>query len=104
MYAVIDDNGRQFKVSEGDRIAVDVRDAAPGATLEFDKILFCGSESAVRVGTPHVAGVKVLGEVEGEFKGPKTTHYTFRRRKKSERKVGHRQRYLRVRITKIAAS
>jgi len=103
MYAVIEDGGRQFRVAEGDRIDVDLRDLAPGAEIVFECVLFCNG-GVPQVGTPYLDNVKVRGEVEAEVKGPKTIHYRFRRRKGSERKVGHRQRYLRVRIAEIAAS
>jgi large subunit ribosomal protein L21 len=102
MYAVIDDQGKQYKVSEGDRIEIDLRDAAPGDVVEFDKILFCGDEGAPKVGAPYVENAKVTAEVEEEIKAKKVIHFTLRRRKGSRRKVGHRQRYLRVRITGIS--
>ena len=103
MYAVIEDRGKQYKVAEGDRIEIDLCDAAPGQVITFDRVLFCGGAEAPQVGAPAVDGVIVRGEVEAEIKGKKTVHYTLRRRKNSRRKVGHRQRYMRVRITEITA-
>ena len=104
MYAVIEDRGKQYKVAQGDCIAIDLcDDATPGELITFDKVLFCSNDLAVHVGAPTVAGAKVVAQVEGDFKGKKTVHFTFRRRKASQRKVGHRQRYLRVRITEITA-
>ncbi len=103
MYAIIDDKGRQFKVSEGDEIDIDLREAMPGDVIEFDKILFCSADNEPLVGTPIVANAKVSAEVQAEIKGKKTIHFPLRRRKASRRKVGHRQRYLRVRITEISA-
>ncbi|MBN1941870.1 MAG: 50S ribosomal protein L21 [Phycisphaerae bacterium] len=105
MYAVIEDSGQQFRVSEGDILDVDLRDLPDGAeTVEFDRVLLVGGEKAAKVGTPLVAKAKVVGEIlDPEFKGPKVHHYDLRRRKASKRKVGHRQKYLRVRISKISA-
>ena len=55
-------------------------------------------------GTPLVAGAKVVAEiVAAEFKGPKVYSLSFRRRKDSRKKTGHRQKYVQVRITKIVA-
>lgn len=102
MYAVIEDSGCQFKVAEGDHLDIDLRDAAPGDMIEFDRVLFCGGAEGARVGAPCLAGVKVCAEVEAEIKARKVVSYKFRRRKaSSSRKVGHRQRYLRVRVTDI---
>jgi len=103
MYAVIEDKGKQYKVTEGDRITVDLRDAAPGDVIAFDKVLLCRDERDAIVGAPTVEGAKVLGQVEAEVKARKVIHLDFRRRKASKRKIGHRQRYLRVRITRIDA-
>ena len=104
MYAVIEDSGTQFKVAEGERIDVDLRDANPGDAIEFDRVLLCNDDQTVRIGTPYVENVTVRGEVEEEFKARKVISYKLRRRKKSRRKIGHRQRYLRVRITEIATA
>lgn len=105
MYAVIEDSGQQFRVSEGDVVDVDLRDLAEDATsVEFDRVLLVSDESGTKVGTPLVSKAKVVGEIlDPEFKGQKVYHYYFRRRKASKRKIGHRQKYLRVRITKISA-
>jgi len=103
MYAVVEDGGKQYRVAEGDRIDVELRKASPDTTIEFDRVLFCNGGTPL-VGSPYLPNVRVRGKVEAEIKGPKTIHYRFRRRENYERKVGHRQRYLRVRITDIIVS
>lgn len=104
MYAVIADSGTQFKVSEGDIIRVDLRDLAEDQTaIQFDKVLMIGGEGQTTLGTPAVEGAKVTAEVLTEVKGEKITIIKFRRRKNYRRKRGHRQRFLRVKITGIEA-
>ena len=105
MYAVIEDSGQQFRVREGDVLEVDLRDLAEDQTeLEFDRVLLVRGDDGVHVGTPVVAGAKVLAEVvDAEAKGPKLFISQFRRRKDSRRRVGHRQKFLQVRVTKIVA-
>jgi len=103
MYAIIEDSGRQFKVAEGERIDVDLRAAKAGDTIEFDKVLFVAGDSP-RVGAPYVAGAKVVGSVEEQIKARKVISYKYQRREPYHRKVGHRQQYLRVKITQIAVS
>lgn len=105
MYAVIEDSGRQFRVSEGDVLTVDLRDLEDEVTsLEFDRVLLIADGADVKLGTPLVAGAKVAAEVvDSELKGPKVQSYKLRRRKASRRKTGSRQRYVQVRITKIIA-
>lgn len=103
MYAIIEDSGQQFRVSEGDVLNVDLRDLADDAqTLEFDRVLLVSKDDKVKVGTPLVKGAKVQAEiVQAEAKGPKVYIHRLRRRKASRRKTGHRQKYVQVRVTKI---
>jgi len=100
MYAIIEDSGRQFKVAEGERIDVDLRAANAGDTLEFNRVLFLGGETPT-VGAPYVENARVKGQVEAEVKAKKLISYKYTRREQYHRKVGHRQRHLRVRITEI---
>jgi len=104
VYAVIEDSGRQFRVSEGDVLDVDLRDLGDKAkTIRFDRVLLVSGDDGVTVGAPLVKGAKVTAEiVERVRKGQKVYVVRHRPRKSSRRKTGHRQRYTRVRITKIA--
>jgi len=103
VYAIIEDSGRQLRVSEGDVVDVDLRGLPEGVKeVAFDRVLLVSDQGNVQVGTPLVAGAKVVAEVVAEqVKGEKLYVYKFRRRKGYRRKVGHRQKYLRVRVTKI---
>ncbi len=101
MYAVIEDSGRQLRVSEGQPIEVDLRNAAPGDAIEFERVLFWSGPDGCRVGSPYLPDARVRGRVEREIKAKKVVSFKFRRRKASHRKIGHRQRYLRVRVTEI---
>ena len=105
MYAIIEDSGQQFKVSEGDVLRVDLRDlAADAKEIEFNRVLLVAEEGNVRVGRPLVEGAKVQAEILDPLaKGEKVYIYYFRRRKHSRSKVGHREKYIEVRVTKIVA-
>lgn len=105
MYAVIQDSGTQFKVSTGDIIRVDLRDIADDQIdLTFDQVLLVGcDETGTKIGTPTLDGASVTGEIMAEEKGEKVRIVKFRRRKGYRRKTGHRQKYLRVKITGINA-
>ncbi len=105
MYAIIEDSGQQFRVAEGDVLDVDLRDLTEDATeIEFDRVLLISSDGDVKVGTPLVEGAKVVAKVvNAEQKGQKLHIYRWRRRKASRRKTGHRQKYVRVQVSKIVA-
>ena len=103
MYAIIEDGGRQFKVQPGDVVAVDVRDLEEGQNeLVFEQVLYCQDGEEILVGRPVIEGAKVLAKVLGPASGPKLHAMQRRRRKDSQRRVGHRQKYLEVEITAIS--
>ncbi len=103
MYAIIEDQGRQYTVRQGDVVDVDLRDATEKESLVFERVLMVRDDSATRVGTPTLEGVRVVATVLGEVKGKKIVVRKFKRRKNYRRKQGHRQRYTRVRIESIEA-
>lgn len=104
MYAIIEDSGRQYKVSPGDKIYIDVRETEEGQdTIEFDRVLALGEGADARIGQPYVDGAKVVGHLDGQVKAPKLTIVKFRRRKDSMTKTGHRQKHLQVTISEIVS-
>ena len=103
MYAVAEIAGKQYIVEEGNTIEVDKLDAADGDKLDIDTVcLVRGDKGEVKVGTPYVTGAVVKATVaKAEEKGKKITVFTYRRRKDSQRKMGHRQKYSLLTIEKI---
>ena len=102
MYAVIKTGGKQYRVAAQDILNVEKLDGEAGAKIEFADVLMVGSGDAVKIGSPTVAGAKVVAEVVEQTRGPKVIAFKKRRRKNSRRKRGHRQDLTRVKITKIA--
>jgi large subunit ribosomal protein L21 len=104
MYAIIAADGRQYKVSTGDEIQIDLRDGAQqGDAVTFDTVLLVSGEGGVKVGKPTVAGATVAAEVLAQEMGDKIYIQKMRRRKNFRRRTGHRQMYTRVRIGAITA-
>ncbi|MHC4295540.1 MAG: 50S ribosomal protein L21, partial [Planctomycetota bacterium] len=93
------------RLSEGDVLDVDLRELAENAKkIEFPRVLLVSGEGKTKVGTPLIEGAKVVAEVvASELKGPKLHIFHLRRRKASRTKTGHRQKYMRVRVSKIVA-
>lgn len=101
-YAIIEDGGRQLKVTEGQEIDVDFRDAHRGGEqVKFDRVLAYRNDDQFKVGEPILEAATVTGEVVGVWQGEKVTVQKFRRRKNSRRKTGHRQLFTRVKVNKI---
>ena len=97
MYAVIVTGGNQYRVEKGDVIFVEKLNAE----FSFDTVLAVGEEGNVKFGNPTVAGAKVTGKVVKNGKGKKLNILTYRPKKGSMRKMGHRQPYTKIEITEI---
>ena len=101
MYAIIDDSGRQLKVTSGQTVRIDRTVEEDQKQITFDRVLLVGGEGEPKVGAPVVAGATVTADVLGAVKGPKIDIVKYKRRKGYSRKQGHRQKQLEVRITGI---
>lgn len=101
MYAIIEDGGRQYKVTSGDTIRIERSSAEDQKAITFDRVLLVGGEGQPRIGTPVVAGATVSADVLREVKGPKIDTQKYRRRKGYHKKIGHRQKQVEVKISAI---
>jgi large subunit ribosomal protein L21 len=102
MYAVIKTGGKQYRVSEGDRLRVEKIEGAKGDKIELSEVLMLGGER-IAIGSPMVAGAKVSAEIIGQGLGKKIIVFKMRRRKRYRRKNGHRQPFTELRVTGINA-
>lgn len=101
MYAIIETGGKQYRVQNGDVIFVEKLNAAEEETVTFEKVIAMGDGKKMKVGAPYVKGVAVQGKVVKNGKGKKITVFTYKPKKGSARKLGHRQPYTKVEITAI---
>ena len=102
MYAVIETGGKQYKVESGNVVYVEKLTAAENDTVTF-QVIAVGDENGIKVGTPYVEGVSVTARVLKNGKGKKITVFTYKPKKGSKRKMGHRQPYTKVQIETINA-
>jgi len=104
MYAVIETGGKQYLLENGDLFDHELIDGVePGESVTFDKVLLVVDDGEVQVGTPYLDGVKVTGEVREQGRGEKITVYKYKSKKGYRRKQGHRQSYMKTKITAIGA-
>ena len=101
MYAIIEDSGKQFKVTSGDTIDIDRSVGEGDKTVTFDRVLLVAGEGTPKIGAPLVAKATVSADVIGPVKGQKIDIVKYKRRKGYAKKQGHRQPATRVRITGI---
>jgi large subunit ribosomal protein L21 len=100
MYAIIETGGKQYRVQNGDVIYVEKLNAEVDEVITFDKVIAVNNES-LKVGAPYVKDAFVKGTVLKNGKGKKINIFTYKPKKGSSRKMGHRQPYTKVQINEI---
>lgn len=103
MYAVIGLGSFQFKVTENDLIDAPSLEKDVGQTFDVDNVLLVCDGDQVRIGNPVVKGAKVSVEVVRHFRDEKDVYFTYRKRKDSRKKIGHRQELTALKVIKISA-
>ena len=95
MYAIFENGSKQYKVSVGDLLKVEKLNA--DGTVEFDQVLMVGD----KIGTPTVAGAKVIATVVEQKRNDKVLVFKKKRRQNYRRTAGHRQFVTVLKITDI---
>ena len=102
MKAVIVTGGKQYTVSEGDVLYIEKLNAEEDSTVKFDQFLAVLDGENSKVGAPVVEGACVEAKVVKNGKGKKIVVFKYKAKKNEKSKMGHRQPYTKVEITKIA--
>ena len=102
MKAVIVTGGKQYTVSEGDVLFVEKLGVEAEATVKFDQVLAVLDGENSKIGAPVVEGAVVEAKVVKNGKGKKIVIFKYKAKKGEKSKMGHRQPYTKVEITKIA--
>jgi large subunit ribosomal protein L21 len=103
MYAIIETGGKQYRITPGDIIDVELLNGEEGSDITFPKVIFFHDGSSQHIGAPHLSSVTVTGKMLGEAKGPKIASMKYKRSHHQYRRFGHRQHYSRIEITGIAS-
>ncbi|MCC6350775.1 MAG: 50S ribosomal protein L21 [Candidatus Eisenbacteria bacterium] len=103
MYAIVDINGVQQKVTPDEVLNVPLMPGEPGSKVTFDRVLLVGDGEKISLGQPTVKGAKVAVEILEHLRGPKLKIFKFKRRREYRRRKGHRDELTRIRVTAISA-
>ena len=102
MKAVIVTGGKQYTVAEGDILYIEKLNAEEEATVKFEQVLAVLDGENTKIGAPVVEGAAVEAKVVKNGKGKKIHVLKYKAKKNEKKKIGHRQPYTKVEITKIA--
>lgn len=99
--AVIATGGKQYLVSEGQKIKVEKLNAEAGKTVEFNQVLLTAENDAVALGKP-TTGNKVSAKVITQGRGAKVRVEKYKPKVRYHKVYGHRQPFTEVLIEKIS--
>ena len=102
MKAVIVTGGKQYTVAEGDVLFIEKLNAEAEAVVKFEEVLAVLDGENSKIGAPVVEGAAVEAKVVKNGKGKKIHVLKYKAKKGKKKKIGHRQPYTKVEITKIA--
>jgi len=112
MLAVIRTGGKQYLVFPGRKIKIEKVETKEGKEITFNEVLllaYSPLDSArlrekgkkIEIGTPLIKGAKVVGKIVRHGKAKKVIIFKYKPKKRYKKKVGHRQPFTEIEITKI---
>lgn len=103
MYAIVNINGIQTKVTPDEVLSVARVNGEPGDKLTFDQVLLVSDGEKITVGQPYLKGASLTAELVEHLRGPKLRIFKFKRRRDYRRRRGHRDELTRIRVSAIKA-
>ena len=98
MYAVVETGGKQYRVTEGQRLSVEI---LSGDSVSLRPVLLVDDEEVLS--TPsQLAGASVTANVVGATRGPKINGFTYKDKTNQRNRYGHRQHYSEIEIVSIS--
>ena len=103
MIAVIKTGGKQYKISEKDKLKVEKLEGEEGSKIVFDQVLLVSddNEKETSIGDPTVEGAKVEGKILKQARSKKIDVIKHKAKKRYNRRAGHRQYFTEVEIENI---
>ncbi|MFH0925915.1 MAG: 50S ribosomal protein L21 [bacterium] len=103
MYAILKTGGKQYRVSQGEKVKVEKINGNEGDVVEFKEVLMVEKDGAIIVDPGKLKEVKVTGELLRQERDKKIIVFKSKRKKNYKKKMGHRQHFTEVKINEIVA-
>ena len=103
IFAVIKTGGKQYKIKDGQEIAIEKIEGKEGDKIIFSEVLLIAADNDIKLGTPFIKDAKVEGNIVSQEKGKKVIVFKMKAKKRYRRTAGHRQEISKVKIVKIIA-
>jgi len=102
LYAIAETSGQQFWFEINRYYDIDRLNAKEKDKITLDKILLLKDKNSINIGKPYVKDAKIELEVVSHRRDKKNLVYKMRPKKKTRRKMGHRQELTRVMVKSIS--
>ena len=102
MYAVIENGGKQYRVTPGETVELETIVGDVGAEVDLGRVLAVVDGDSVKTGSA-AGSAKVTGTIAAHGRAGKVLVFKFKRKKQYKRTIGHRQNFTRVKVNEISA-
>ena len=102
MYALVEISGKQFRIEENSQLKIPYNSNKVGDKINFDKVLYFDDGTKQNIGNPYVKGLSIDAKVVSHGKENKVIVFKLKRRKGYQKKIGHKQPYTIVEVSKLA--
>ena len=101
LYAIAETSGQQFWFEVNRYYDIDRLKAKEKDKITLEKVLLLKDKNTVTIGKPYIKDAKIELEVVSHKRDKKIIVYKMRPKKKTRRKMGHRQELTRVMVKSI---
>ena len=102
LYAIAETSGQQFWFEVNRYYDIDRLNAKEKDKVTLEKVLLLKDKDSITVGKPYIKDAKIELEVVSHKRDKKILVYKMRPKKKTRRKMGHRQELTRVMVKSIS--
>jgi len=102
-FIVFETGGKQYRVTAGDVVKIEKLKGGnvAGDKVVFDKVLLIDDGKSTQIGTPYIEGATIEAEVTEAGRNKKITVIKYKAKSRYHKKRGHRQPFLKVKVTKV---
>ena len=102
LYAIAETSGQQFWFEVNRYYDIDRLNAKEKDKITLEKVLLLKDKDSITIGKPYIKDAKIELEVLSHKRDKKIIVYKMRPKKKTRRKMGHRQELTRVMVKSIS--
>ena len=104
LYAIAETSGQQFLFEVNRYYDIDRLKAKEKEKITLEKVLLLKDKNSITIGQPYIKDAKIELEVVSHKRDKKILVYKMRPKKKTRRKMGHRQELTRVMVKSISVA